>query len=260
MILKDLIVSTNYIYINGNILPENEAHVSPFDRGFLYGDGIFETIRAENGIPEFLAEHITRLKTSAAALGITVPETDYGQVIGELLRNNGLASGTARVKIIITRGIHKAITLECSNPVTQIITAIDQAATRIPEVIGIYPEPRTDPLSKYKSLNYLFNLIARNWAYENGLDEAVLLGTDGEILECSMSNIFIEREKTIFKPLNQGYYLEGIMGEHLCKEKKAQGYEITEMKIYPDNIKKTDKVLITNSMIGICEVKIISDL
>lgn len=244
------------LYINSEFKDEQDAAVSPFDRGFLYGDGIFETLKADRENIEFLGEHITRLEDSAQALNITVPDTDWNRIILELLKKNGLSEKTARVKIILTRGTEPGLHLNKGDSPTLIITASEQKPEKKPEKIGIYPEKRLDPVSKHKSLNYLYNLQAREWAKQNGFDEAVLLGSDGEILECAASNIFIERDKTIIKPLNQGFYLEGIVGNHFCNTKKREGFLIKEEKIFPEDIKDEDTIYITNSMIGICPVRI----
>jgi len=245
------------LYMNGQFTDENDARVSPFDRGFLYGDGLFETIRADRGTVEFLDEHIQRLTGSAAALNITVPDTDWENIIARLISLNGLEQETARVKILITRGTEPGLHLGQGTSPTLIITAAEHISGKKPERIGIYPEKRLDPVSRHKSLNYLFNLQARDWALRNGLDEAVLTGKSGEILECAASNIFIEREGTIIKPLNEGYYLEGVMGNHFIHTKKEEGIPVKEERIFPENIQDGDTVYITNSMIGVCEVTLV---
>jgi branched-subunit amino acid aminotransferase/4-amino-4-deoxychorismate lyase len=247
----------SYIYINDRFVEEQEACISPFDRGFVYGDGIFETIKADKGEIEFLAEHIKRLTGSAEELKIPLPDKDWEGLISQCIEKNDLEEKTARVKIILTRGIQPGLGLTCDNPPTLLITAVEQKQQPAPEKIGVYPEKRMDPVSKHKSLNYLYNLIARDWAAENGYDEAVLIGSRGEILECTMSNIFIKRENILLRPLNEGLYLDGIMGAHFIKTCREEGMGIEQTTILLEDIQPDDEIYITNSMIGICKVTLV---
>lgn len=242
------------LYMNGVFTDEDDARVSPFDRGFLYGDGLFETIRADRGTVEFLDDHVQRLTDSAAALNITVPNTDWDNIITRLISLNGLERETARVKIIITRGTEPGLHLRRETSPTLIITAAEHTSGKKPERIGIYPEKRLNPVSKYKSLNYLFNLQARDWAAQKGYDEAVLTGGSGEILECAASNIFIEKNGMIIRPLNEGCHLEGVMGNHFIHIKKEEGFPVRDERVFPEDIQNDDAIYITNSMIGVCEV------
>jgi branched-subunit amino acid aminotransferase/4-amino-4-deoxychorismate lyase len=246
------------VYLNGEFIPADRPCISPFDRGFLYGDGIFETIRADNGVPEFLGDHLSRLERAAEAVSLELPETSFPGIINELLARNGLNEGCARVKIIITRGIQPSLSLHCIEPLTVLVTAVAQGPLHIPQRIGIYPERRTTPAAKHKTLCYLFNLMAKQWAADSGYDDALLLGCSGEILECTSSNIFIERGTEIIKPLNQGYFLEGIMGMHFCRDREAEGFSITERMVLPEDICSTDTVWVTNSMIRSVTVSLAS--
>ena len=172
---------------------------------------------------------------------------------------NSLDEKTARIKIILTRGAEQGLRIQkCSEPLL-LITAAEHIPKKPPERIGIFPERRLDPVAGHKSLNYLYNLLARDWALHNGLDEAVLTGPEGESLECAASNIFIQRGTTVIKPLNNGYFLEGIMGRHFIKTKKEQGCSVTEKTLLPRDISDSDTVFITNSIIGVCPVKIVKD-
>ncbi len=249
-------MSEQFIFCGNKTLPASQVRISPFDRGFLYGDGVFDTIKAENGVCEFLEDHLERFRKTCEIMRLPCPDIDFEQVISGLLEKNRLTSSTARVKLIITRGVQPGLSLECANPPLFLITAVKQSAVKKPSVIGVYPVPRTDPVAEYKTLSYIYNLQAKQWASENGVDDAVLLDTEGRILECTSSNIFIQREHEILKPRNRGYYLEGIMGKHFCVDRQEKGYSITETDITLNDIRDTDRIIMTNSMIGVCEVKI----
>jgi len=248
-----------YVWHNGSIKPAEEAGVSPFDRGLLYGDGLFETIRAVDGKPEFLEEHLARLSASARALAIPMPPLPWEEIIGELLVKNGLTRGTARVKILLTRGTTPGVGLPAGGDPTCIVTAVRYAPARLPERVGVYPVRRAAPTAAHKTLNFLFNLQAREWALRNGYDEAVLLGMEGEILECSTSNIFFRRGREIIKPRNEGLYLEGIMGRRFLEMKRKEGFAVRERKIFPAEIDADTETYITNSLIGIRRVEMVRE-
>ncbi|MFH1706304.1 MAG: aminotransferase class IV [Planctomycetota bacterium] len=231
------------------------AKVSIYDRGFLYGDGLFETMKAVDGTVEHLDDHLARLAASARALAIPVPDTDWQAVIGRLLARNKRSHGVARVKIILTRGVMPGLGLACNKP-TLVITAVPQPARPAPQRIGIYPERRLEPVARHKSLNYLFNLLAHDWAVRQGLDEAVIIGDRGQILECSTANLFVIRGKTVLVPKNEGY-LEGIAGRYFLARQQTAGRTVRMRRIYPRDLRPADEIWITNSMLGACRVRLV---
>ena len=183
------------VFVNGQFLPASQATVSVQDRGLLYGDGLFETLRAEAGRPLWLGAHLERLAQSAAVINLTPPpDFPWENQIRELLERNGLGRGLAAVKILITRGEIAALGLPETDEPTIIIYARqyeppppEEYRTGWPVVS--FPERRTSFLGRHKSLNYLFCLAARQYAVDRGGREGLILEADGTVSEGSTTGV-----------------------------------------------------------------------
>lgn len=194
------------IFINNTFRPASQAAVSVQDRGLLYGDGLFETMRAADGRPCWLAEHLSRLTASAAALNLQLPpDFPWEARVAELLQRNRLTSGLAVVKILVTRGEAPELGLPPSKQPTVIIYARNY--TPPPEAeyhqgwpVVSFPEPRTSFLSRHKSLNYLFCLAARQYALDQGAKEALILEPDGLVAEGAATAILWQENGRLFRP------------------------------------------------------------
>ena len=197
------------IFVNGKFLPASQATVSVQDRGLLYGDGLFETIRAEAGRPLWLRQHLTRLAQSAAAINLALPpDFPWDSQIQVLLQRNGLGRGLAAVKILITRGEIAALGLPATNQPTIIIYARQYEPPPAEEYrtgwpVMSFPERRTNFLSRHKSLNYLFCLAARQYAVDRGSREGLILETDGAVSEGSTAGLLWQEDDTFFTPLSE---------------------------------------------------------
>jgi branched-chain amino acid aminotransferase len=178
-----------FVWLNDELVPLSQAQVSVEDRGFLYGDGFFETLRVEDGRPLFLGEHVERLRASARAFNISFPEgTPWEARLAQLLEANGLQHGLAAVKILLTRGQAEGLGLPASASPTLVMWARpylppspEEYAAGWPVVI--FPERRTTFIGGHKSLNYLFYLAARQSALDQGAREALVLEADGLVSE-----------------------------------------------------------------------------
>lgn len=207
------------IYLDGEMLEKEEAKISVFDHGLLYGDGVFEGIRAYNGRVFRLREHLDRIYNSARAIDLDVPLTkkDMGIAILDTLKANKLKD--AYIRLVITRGVGDLglDPQKCPKATVFIIT----------DKIKLYPEEfytnglsvvttsvrRTTPdaLSPcVKSLNYLNNIMAKLDATRAGVPEAIMLNASGYVAECTGDNIFILKENTLFTPPSWVGALEGI--------------------------------------------------
>jgi branched-subunit amino acid aminotransferase/4-amino-4-deoxychorismate lyase len=195
------------IFVNGKFLPASQATVSVQDRGLLYGDGLFETIRAEAGQPLWLRQHLTRLAHSGAALNLALPpDFPWENQIRELLQRNGLGRGLAAVKILITRGEIATLGLPTTDQPTIIIYARQYEPPSAEEYrlgwpVLSFPERRTNFLSRHKSLNYLFCLAARQYAVDRGGREGLILEADGAVSEGSTAGLLWQEDATFFTPL-----------------------------------------------------------
>lgn len=191
-----------FVWLNDNLVPLEQAAVSVNDRGFQYGDGFFETLRAEEGRPQFLEAHLLRLKASAQAFRLPFPEdVSWEARLGELLRANGLTQGLARVRVQLTRGLAPGLGLPKGGRPTLVIRAWRYDPPAPEEYAGgwpvvVFPERRTTFLGRHKSLNYLFYLAARQYALDRGAKEALVLEADGAVSEgAATSLIYLHRGK-----------------------------------------------------------------
>jgi branched-chain amino acid aminotransferase len=202
------------VYLDGKFCDEVDAKVSVFDHGLLYGDGIFEGIRAYNGRVFRLKEHIDRLFYSAKAILLTIPmqHADIMKAVVESCRQNNLRDGY--IRLVVTRGIG---TLglnpnRCKNP--SVIVIADKIQLYPQELYERGMEIITVPTVRnlhsalnpaIKSLNYLNNILAKIEASNSGCEEAIMLNAEGFVSECTGDNIFIVKEgKLLTPPLSAG--------------------------------------------------------
>ncbi len=226
------------IWLDGEFVPEEEAAVSIFDHGLLYGDGVFEGIRAYEGTVFKLKEHIKRLYRSAKILKLEIPISpeEMKEAVLESCRENGVKNGYIRLVVTRGRGDLGLDPAKCDKPTIFIIAAD----------IELYPEeayekglklvtvPTRRNLNeainpRVKSLNYLNNIMAKMEAREAGAKEGIMLNQQGYVVECTGDNIFIiEDDKVVRTPPPYMGALEGITRATLMELAEARGYEVIE--------------------------------
>jgi len=207
------------IYVDGNLRSREEAKVSVFDHGLLYGDGVFEGIRVYNRRIFRLDAHLDRLYASAQALALTVPldRTAMADAVTSTVRANRREDGY--IRIVITRGVGELgiDPLTCATPSVIIIVTDVRVYPRERYARGVkvitsatrqVSHEAVDP--RVKSLNYLKNVLAKIDAQRAGADEAILLNSEGFIAECSADNIFVVRHGALATPAPLDGALEGI--------------------------------------------------
>lgn len=207
------------IYLNGEYLPEEQAVVSVFDHGLLYGDGVFEGIRAYNGRVFKLRDHVVRLYESARTIGLEIPLSleEFEEIILETLRRNNLRSGYIRPVVTRGKGDLGLDPQKCPTPTIFCIA----------DSIRLYPEElyengltlitvstrRNIPVAvtpRVKSLNYLNNIYAKMEANLAGVPEAIMLNADGYVAEATGDNIFIVKNGVLCTPPPYIGLLEGV--------------------------------------------------
>lgn len=225
------------IYINGQLLPQEDAKISVFDHGLLYGDGVFEGIRAYHGKVFTLDLHLDRLYDSATALALKIPITkaEMGNAIKETMAANGLTE--SYIRVVVTRGVGK-LGLDpnkCATPQIIIITdtielyskALYERGLDIVTVSTIRNHfSALDP--KIKSLNYLNNILAKIESLQAGAGEALMLNKDGYVAECAGDNIFIIKDKVLFTPPESAGILIGITRNVVMKLALEMGMQVKE--------------------------------
>ena len=201
----------DYVYINGSITPGNKARVSVFDRGFNYGDGLFETMKAQDAKVFYLREHLKRLKEGVRAIGMPLQslkglEADIKSgALTELLRKNSLEDGLSYIKIIVTRGGGDApLPSTKARPTTVIVCKpLDAKAVSGYQKRGVKAVVVKDfrpAIPWIKSLSYLPNILARVEANKKGAYEAIYTGTGSSLLEGASTNLFLVAGGAITTP------------------------------------------------------------
>lgn len=247
------------VYLNGDLVPTSQAKISPFDHGFLYGYGIFETMRAYNGVIFRLERHLDRLKKAAEALGINsrLASCNLGKACYDVLQANKLAD--ARIRLTVSAGEGDAV----PNPATckgiTIFIVARKLTQLAPEsyekgfkaIISSWRRNSQSPLSQLKTSCYLENILARQEARAAGADEAVILNERGLVAEGSSSNIFLVNQQKLLTPsLNCGV-LPGITREAVLELAQSLNIKAIEAEMEPEKLQESEEAFFTNSVIEI---------
>ncbi len=253
------------VYIDGEFVPQEEARVSVFDHGFLYGDGVFEGIRAYNGKVFRLDEHIDRLYDSAKVIDLQIPvsKEEFKNIILETLRKNNLKD--AYIRPIVTRGIGDLglDPRKCPKPTIIVITIEwgklygDLYEKGLKAVTVCIRRNSIDALPpSIKSMNYLNNILAKIEANAKGGDEAIFLDTNGYLSEGSGDNIFIVKNGEILTPptLNN---LRGITRAATIELIRELGIPFKEMNLGLYDLYSADEVFVTGTAAEIAPIVIV---
>jgi branched-chain amino acid aminotransferase len=238
------------VYIDGRYYDKEDAKISVYDHGLLYGDGIFEGIRIYNGKIFKLSEHVKRLFQSARAISLEIPlsEEELKEAISDTVGMNDLKDGY--IRLVITRGIGNLgiNPITCQRP--SIIIIVDK--------IQLYPEEyyskgikimtssvrriSSDSLDpRIKSLNYLNNIMAKIEANNANCFEAVMLNREGFVAECTVDNIFIIKDGTLQTPKSRNGALDGITKNAVLELAKNMGLHIEERTLTQYDLYNSDE-------------------
>jgi len=225
------------IYIDGKFFSERDAKVSVFDHGLLYGDGVFEGIRAYHGRVFKLQEHIDRLYYSAKGILLTIPMTpaEMARVVVETCRKNKIRDGY--IRLVVTRGVGNLglNPINCKKP--SVICIADKIQVYPSETyergISIVTVATTRNLVSalnpaIKSLNYLNNILAKIEANNAGAEDGLLLNAEGFVAECTVQNIFIVKDNQLFTPPLSAGALYGITRETVMELAEQGGWPVSE--------------------------------
>ncbi|MBX5326875.1 branched-chain-amino-acid transaminase [Candidatus Bathyarchaeota archaeon A05DMB-4] len=253
------------IYIDGKFYPKSEAKISVYDHGLLYGDGVFEGIRAYNGIVFKLEEHIDRLYKSAHAimLNIGIPKKDMIKAVIDTLKKNKLQD--SYIRLVVTRGVGDLglNPNKCKKPTIIIITDTiklhsdnDAKEKGITAMITWVRRDAIDATShEVKSLNYLNSILAKIEANNAGVEEAISLGRTGYVCEGVAENIFLVRDNIIFTPPSSTGALPGITAQVITRIAKKMGYAVVERNISPTELFTADEVFFTGTAAEVIPVR-----
>jgi len=244
------------IYMNGKLVPKEKACVSVFDHGLLYGDGVFEGIRAYNNRVFMLDEHIDRLFRSARAIALTMhmSKEEMAAAVVKTCKANKVSNGY--IRLIVTRG-EGSLGL---NP----FTCEKSSVIIIAGSIQLYPKKLYDTglsivtvatvrnLSEavnpnIKSLNYLNNILAKIEAINGGVEEAIMLNAHGFVAEATGDNVFIIKGNTLLTPPTQSGILEGITRDVVMTLARQSGYEVRESMLTRYDLYNADEMFLTGT-------------
>ncbi|MCF6154707.1 MAG: aminodeoxychorismate lyase [Candidatus Brocadia sp.] len=252
----------NLIFLNGKIVEETQGHVSILDRGFLYGDGLFETLRAYDKKPFRLEDHVTRLSNSVQHFGIPFHYTplQIRHIIEQLLTRNNLPDAYIRMTLSRGSGANGLIPTGICNPTFVIYTKpfIAYSATLYKTGVSLITShiqrSTTCPISAHKTLNYLTNYLVKKEAVEKGVHDAIILNTEGHVAECAVSNIFIVERGTVITPSLQANILPGITRKIILELSKENGIHVSEELFGMERVRAAEEVFLTNSLMEIMPV------
>ncbi len=244
--------TTPWVWMDGTPVPAAEATVSVFDRSFLYGDGLFETIRVYRGVPFRWEQHFQRLTAGASFLGITLRWTaDQLEVAArDLIARNQLPESLLRITLSRGVGVRGYSTRGADHP--RLILTLHPAAAVNPEqvrpwklVTASIRIPTGDRLATFKSNNKLAQILARSEAEARGADEAVLLNTDGRFAEAASSNLFwIEGEVLCTTPTAEGL-LAGVTRAFILELARGLGWSLAERSCRIWQLQQASAVFLT---------------
>lgn len=248
------------VSIDGEIVPGERATISVFDRGFLYGDGVFEVFRTWGGVPVDLDAHLDRLFASATWLALR--SIDRGRLADSVARTIAAAHGDDhRVRVVLTRGAGPASArLGELGPGRSIVIVEPLPALREAVSLAIvdWPLPRR-PGPGHKTLAYLDHLVARELAAAAGADEAVRLDADGHVAECATANLFVvcAPGEVVTPPLAGS--LPGVTRAHVLALCADAGLAVREARLTPAQLACADELFVTSAVRGVVPVVRLDD-
>lgn len=253
------------VYLNNQFMPKDKAKISIDDRGFLYGDGLFETMRVYNGKAFRLARHLSRLESSAELIGITLPLslTQLAKNVDQVINRNHLED--AYLRITLSRGIGKK-RLAAEENVEPTLIIVAREYTPYPSsfyqegIKAVTVDIRRNQLSlvsNLKSLNYLESILARNEARTKQADEGILLNSSGYVSEAAAANIFVYDQEELITPPKDAGILPGITREAVIALAKDRDIPPKEQDLLPQDIYQSQECFLTNSLAEIIPVVIL---
>jgi len=253
-----------WIFLNDRFVRKEDAMVSVFDHGFLYGDGVYETLRAYGSRLFRLRQHLARLRRSASLIGLDIPivEQDLIAVLQEAMKRNNLTD--AYLRITVSRG-EGNIGLDprlCPRPTVVVIslplqpypvelfnTGVSLAIVSIRRNLAAALPPMI------KSLNFLNNILAKQEASRAGAFDGLMLNAEGHITECTTSNMFFVKEGCLHTPSVTCGILDGITRETVLSLAREQKFSTAEGCYLPEALLEADECFLTNTTMEIMPVR-----
>lgn len=248
-----------FVYLNGELIPRSWTKLSLFDHGFLYGYGLFETMRSYNGVIFRLERHLSRLFKSAEILGLgtKLDAFDLNKACNQVIKFNKLNNSRLRLTVTAGEGDITPNPSTCDE-ITVFIVA-RRLVTLPPEIydrgftaiISSLRRNSRSPLATLKSTCYLENILAKQEAKATGSDESLILNEKGYLAEASSSNIFLVDREALITPSLKCGILPGVTREVVLELARSLGMKTIERDIKPEKLLEANEAFITNSIIEI---------
>ncbi len=244
------------VFLDGQLVPAREASINVFDHGLLYGDGVFEGIRAYNGKAFELDAHVARLFASARAIRLTIPMAPekVKDAIAQTLAANGISDGYVRV--VVTRGVGTLGLRPDKTANPSVVIIADQIELYPPElyktgmacIVSSVVRNHPNAVSpRVKSLNYLNNILAKIECVDAGMPEAIMMNPEGLVAEATGDNIFIVRDGTLQTPPTSAGILEGITRDVVMRLAKKDGTPLEEKNLTRFDLYIADECFLTGT-------------
>jgi branched-chain amino acid aminotransferase len=252
-----------WIFLNDRFVPKEEAMVSVFDHGFLYGDGVYETLRAYGGRIFMLRRHLARLSRSARLIGLDMPiaEQDWPPLLQEAMNRNDLSD--VYLRITISRGAGnvgldprlcpRATVVVIALPLQPYPDQLFQTGVSL-TVVEVRRNLPAALSPQIKSLNFLNNILAKQEASQKGAFDGLMLNAEGHIAECTTSNIFFIKDGCLCTPSLTCGILDGITREAVLSLAREQDFAVEEGCYTPNTLHSADECFLTNTTMEIMPV------
>ncbi|HEY6362849.1 MAG TPA: aminotransferase class IV [Vicinamibacterales bacterium] len=246
------------VNVNGRISNEREAVISVFDHGFLYGEGIYETLRTYNGRPFLYERHMRRLRNSAAMMSLDIPFTDMqlGAQIRDTTAATNLDGVEAYIRVLVTRGVGE-LTYDIKATPTPSVVIIVKPLPEPPAewydegvrvaLVGIVRNHPASVNPMIKSNNLLNQALAGQEAIRRGGFEGVMRNYKGELTECTTANLFVVKNGTALTPPLESGLLPGITREFLFEVGREEGVDVREQVLRDDDLLSADEAFLTST-------------
>lgn len=257
------------VSVNGRITGEREAVISVFDHGFLYGEGVYETLRTYNRQPFLYDRHLRRLRRSAELIALPIPFSD-GDLAAQIEATVAAAgfTGEAYIRVLVTRGIGELTYDPAATPAPSLVIIVKPHIDPPPEVyrdgvrVILVDIVRNHPASvnpAIKSNNLMNSALAMQEALRRGGYEAVMRNYRGELTECAVANLFVVRKGVVATPPLSAGLLPGITREYLLEIGRRDGVVIEESTLRDDDLFTADEAFLTGTTREIVPIVTVDD-
>jgi branched-chain amino acid aminotransferase len=262
------------VYVNGRITPAQEAVIPVYDHGFVYGEGVYETMRTYNRVPFLFDRHVRRLRQSARHIDLDVPFDDatlarwMQETVDAAARADGGGNGEWYIRVLLTRGVGELSYDVKATPTPSLVIivkpneepparmATDGIRISLVDVLRNHPGS-VNPI--IKSNNLLNNALAMQAAYRRGAEEALMCNYRGEISECSQSNFFMVRDGAALTPKSAAGLLEGVTRAFIFEVGREVGVPVRDEVLLPNDLETADEAFITSTTRELSPVTRIDD-